>query len=128
MTGLIARNDPSLTIVPNWAEFVAWVKDAGYDESYLDVNDSKCLQLQQDYLAEQKEQSTELEAPRMTLDELQEAAGNGKLKGILDGFGIPPAPSSVGLPAKRPLGEGPSFDRETFDQAAYDKRLTDGST
>ncbi len=52
MPGFTARHDPSLTIVPDWAAFVAWVKDCGYDESYLDVNDSKCLALQESYLAE----------------------------------------------------------------------------
>jgi hypothetical protein len=55
MTGFIPRNHPSLTIVPDWAEFVAWTQDGGYDESYLDVNDSKCLELQRQYLEEQTE-------------------------------------------------------------------------
>ena len=48
----IQRNAQSLVIVPHWAEFVSWTKDAGYDESYLDINDSKCLALQEQYLQE----------------------------------------------------------------------------
>lgn len=52
MNGFIPRNHASLTIVPDWQEFVAWVKDAGYDESYLDINDSKCLALQRTFLEE----------------------------------------------------------------------------
>lgn len=52
MNGFIPRHDASLTIVPDWQEFAAWVKDAGYDESYLDVNDSKCLALQRAFLEE----------------------------------------------------------------------------
>lgn len=52
MFGVITRNSPYLVIVPNWQEFVEWVKDGGgYDESYLDINDSRCLRLQEDYLA-----------------------------------------------------------------------------
>lgn len=52
MNGFIPRHDKSLTIVPNWKEFVSWAEDAGYDESYFDVNDSKCLELQRKYLQE----------------------------------------------------------------------------
>lgn len=52
MTGFIPRHHKSLTIVPDWQEFVAWAKDGGYDESYLDVNDSKCLELQKQFLEE----------------------------------------------------------------------------
>jgi hypothetical protein len=54
-SGFIERNDPSLTIVPNWAEFVAWAEDGGYDESYFDINHEKCLTLQQEYLLELSE-------------------------------------------------------------------------
>lgn len=52
MSGFIPRHHDSLTIVPNWQEFVSWTEDAGYDESYLDVNDSKCLELQRQFLEE----------------------------------------------------------------------------
>ena len=41
--GFIERNAASLVIVPDWSEFCAWVKDAGYGEAYLDINDSRCL-------------------------------------------------------------------------------------
>jgi hypothetical protein len=51
--GFIPRNDPSLIIVPNWAEFIEWAKDAGYPESDLDINHCRCLALQQTYLEEQ---------------------------------------------------------------------------
>lgn len=54
-SGFIPRNDPSLVVVPDWAEFVAWAKDGGYDESYLDINDFKCLALQRTFLEEQAE-------------------------------------------------------------------------
>ena len=56
MAGFIVRNDPSLVIVPDWKEFCAWTRDAGYDESYLDINDSKCMALQEQYLAEVAEE------------------------------------------------------------------------
>ena len=46
------RHDPTLSIVGDWAAFVAWAHDGGYDESYFDVNDEKCLALQQSYLAQ----------------------------------------------------------------------------
>ena len=48
----IERNDASLVIVPDWPEFCAWVKDAGYGEAYLDINDSRCLALQAAFLEE----------------------------------------------------------------------------
>lgn len=54
-SGFIARNGPSLIIVPNWAEFVSWAKEGGYDESYFDINDEKCFTLQQAYLQEMAE-------------------------------------------------------------------------
>jgi len=53
--GFIERNDASLVIVPDWAEFCDWVKDAGYDEAYLDINDSRCLALQAAFLEETHE-------------------------------------------------------------------------
>lgn len=40
-------------IVPDWQAFVTWAKDAGYDESFLNVWDSKCLALQERYLDEE---------------------------------------------------------------------------
>jgi len=52
VNGFISRNDPSLIIVLDWAEFVSWAEDGGYDESYFDVNHEKCLALQQMYLEE----------------------------------------------------------------------------
>lgn len=52
MNGLIVRNDPCLIIVPDWAEFVSWAGDGGYDESYFDINHEKCLTLQELYLEE----------------------------------------------------------------------------
>ena len=50
--GFIERNAASLVIVPNWSEFCAWVKEAGYGEAYLDINDSRCLALQAAFLEE----------------------------------------------------------------------------
>ena len=50
--GFIERNAASLVIVPDWSEFWAWVKEAGYGEVYLDVNDSRCLALQELFLEE----------------------------------------------------------------------------
>ena len=50
--GFIERNAASLVIVPDWSEFFAWAKDAGYGEVYLDVNDSRCLALQELFLEE----------------------------------------------------------------------------
>jgi hypothetical protein len=52
MSGFIARNDPSLVLVPDWADFLAWAKEGGYGEEYFDVNDSRCGALQREYLAE----------------------------------------------------------------------------
>jgi hypothetical protein len=59
MNGFIPRNDPSLILVPDWADFVAWTKDGGYDESYLDINDCKCMELQRTYLDETAGQLTD---------------------------------------------------------------------
>lgn len=39
-------------IVADWQGFAEWVKEAGYDESYLNCYDSKCLALQEQYLEE----------------------------------------------------------------------------
>ena len=50
--GFIERNDASLIIVPDWAEFCDWVKEAGYGEAVLDINDSRCLALQAAFLEE----------------------------------------------------------------------------
>ena len=50
--GFIERNSASLVIVPDWPEFCAWVKEAGYGEAYLDINDSRCLALQLAFLEE----------------------------------------------------------------------------
>lgn len=50
--GFIERNDASLVIVPDWSEFCAWAKEAGYGEAYLDINDSRCLALQAAFLEE----------------------------------------------------------------------------
>ena len=50
--GFIERNAASLVIVPDWPEFCAWAKDAGYGEAYLDINDSRCLALQAAFLEE----------------------------------------------------------------------------
>ena len=50
--GFIERNAASLVIVPDWSEFFAWAKDAGYGEAYLDINDSRCRALQEAFLEE----------------------------------------------------------------------------
>lgn len=50
--GFIPRNAPSLVIVSDWDEFVAWARDGGYPESDLDVNTSRCMVLQEQYLEE----------------------------------------------------------------------------
>ena len=54
--GFVERNDASLVIVPDWAEFCAWFQDAGYDEASLDINDSRCLALQEAFLEERQEE------------------------------------------------------------------------
>lgn len=64
---------------------------------------------------------------KVTLDEMQEMAGNGKLEKFLDAFGIPAAPVKVNQTVKRWMGDGTSFDRETFNQEAYDRRLLKGN-
>ena len=39
-------------IVADWNAFVEWANDGGgYDQSYFNVRDSKCLALQEDYIA-----------------------------------------------------------------------------
>ena len=53
--GFIERNAASLVIVPDWSEFFAWAKDAGYGEAYLDINDSRSLALQAAFLEETHE-------------------------------------------------------------------------
>jgi hypothetical protein len=53
--GFIERNDVSLIIVPDWAEFCDWVKEAGYGEEVLDINESRCLALQAVFLEEPHE-------------------------------------------------------------------------
>lgn len=63
---------------------------------------------------------------KVALDEIQAMAGNGKLETFLDALGIPAAPVTDAKVAKRRMGAGSSFDRETFDQAAYDKHLLEG--
>jgi hypothetical protein len=45
-----------LVIVPDWAEFCAWVKDTGYGEVVLDINDSRCLALQVAFLEERHQE------------------------------------------------------------------------
>ena len=52
MSGFLVRNDSSLIVVADWQAFVAWAEDAGYDESYFDINDEKCLALQIQYREE----------------------------------------------------------------------------
>ena len=64
---------------------------------------------------------------KVTLDEMQEMGSNGKLEKFLDALGIPTSPGAVNETVKRRMGEGTSFDRETFNQAAYDKRLLKGN-
>jgi hypothetical protein len=54
--GFIERNDASLVIVPDWAEFCDWVKEAGYGEAVLDINDSRCLALQAAFLEERHQE------------------------------------------------------------------------
>ena len=53
--GFIERNDASLVIVPDWPEFCDWVKEAGYGDAVLDINDSRCLALQAAFLEEAHE-------------------------------------------------------------------------
>ena len=45
-------------------------------------------------------------------------AGNGILETFLDAFLVPAAPITDTKVAKRRMGAGSSFDRETFDNAA----------
>ena len=61
--------------------------------------------------------------PEATLDEIQEMARNGELEKFLDKQGIPAAPLTVRTTAKRRMGQGPSFDRTTFNQTDYDECL-----
>lgn len=42
-------------IVSDWNAFCEWGKDGGYDESYFNMYDSKCLALQEQYLQEMEE-------------------------------------------------------------------------
>lgn len=68
-SGFLVRHDPSLTIVKDWAAFVAWGHEGGYDESYFDVNDEKCLALQERFneeLADQALEDASVLAPRST--------------------------------------------------------------
>lgn len=62
---IVERNHSSLTIVPDWKAFVEWAEDGGgYDETYFDVNQSKCLELQWgylDYFAEEREERNKVE-------------------------------------------------------------------
>lgn len=51
------RNHPSFIIVANWIDFCVWCRDGGYDESYLDINDGKCLALQEAYNEELMDQA-----------------------------------------------------------------------
>lgn len=39
-------------IIKDWKAFCEWAKEGGYDESYLNQWDSKCLALQEQFLAE----------------------------------------------------------------------------
>jgi hypothetical protein len=52
----IERNDASLVIVPDWPEFCDWVEEAGYGEEAMDINDSRCLALQEAFLGERDEE------------------------------------------------------------------------
>lgn len=62
---------------------------------------------------------------KVTLDGVQEMAGNGKLETFLDAIEVTAAPVTDAKVAKRRMGAGSSFDCETFDHAAYDKYLLD---
>lgn len=42
-------------IVKDWMAFYTWAKESGYDESYLNQYDSKCLALQEQFLNEAAE-------------------------------------------------------------------------
>ena len=68
MKGFLVRNDPSLIVVTNWLAFVNWAHDGGYDESYFDVNDEKCLALQHSYLEEIAEAAVATQLDGATLD------------------------------------------------------------
>lgn len=46
--------DPPV-LVRDWHAFAEWAHDAGYDESWLNWRDSKCLALQEQYLQELEE-------------------------------------------------------------------------
>jgi len=50
MDGLL--NIEHCVIVTDWESFVEWANDGGgYDQSHFNVRDSKCLVLQEDYIA-----------------------------------------------------------------------------
>lgn len=49
-------------LVQDWGDFYEWGKEAGYDESYFNVRDSKCLALQEQYLQEMREVQEQEEA------------------------------------------------------------------
>ncbi len=53
--GFTERNDVSLVRVADWPEFCAWAKEAGHGEEVLDINDSRCLALQEAFLEERHE-------------------------------------------------------------------------
>lgn len=46
---------PPLIPTEKWADFCEWARDGGYDQSYFNRYDSKSLELQQEYLDEQRE-------------------------------------------------------------------------
>jgi hypothetical protein len=54
---------------------------------------------------------------------VQEMASTGKLEKFLDDLGIADEPLKAVKRVKRRIGEGESFDRSTFNQAEYDRRL-----
>ncbi|MBP9714179.1 MAG: hypothetical protein KBD60_10890 [Sterolibacterium sp.] len=47
-------------IVANWQAFYEWARDGGYDESYLNPYDSKCLALQEKFLEEIEAEESEM--------------------------------------------------------------------
>lgn len=73
--------------------------------------------------ASNSEASQKRRERKVTFDEVQEMASNGELERFLDDLGIPDERDTPIKRVKRRMGEGKSFDRSTFNQAEYDRRL-----
>lgn len=44
------RHQSSMVVVPNWTKFLDWARDNEREEAFMDINDSRCLEAQREYL------------------------------------------------------------------------------